>query len=119
MKTLWGVLAIVATLAYTLAGGSGLGSRHEQKPPPLSIASVERDAPFSLTVTVRNNQTYATRGEVEGSETPLLKPGEEYSTRLDPRKTIRVRESLAYVDEIRFDRSRVTPYDVWQVEERR
>ena len=111
-----GVLIVALVLTYTYSGGGVLGSRYQPPPPPLSIVSVERNVPASVTVTIRNNQTYPIRGELEGVETPLLQPGEEYSMRLEPRPVIRVREAIAYVDDVHFDRSRVTTEDVWRAE---
>ena len=110
-------------LVYTLAGGAGLGSRNEVRPPPLSIESVERTGLTEFAVTVRNNQTYPLRGEVDGSRTPLMAPGEKQTVVVElsalPGRELRARETLAYADETRFERSRITPPDVWKLEESR
>ena len=120
-----GTVAIILVFLYTLALGSCLTSSKMQSRAPISITSVKRRTKTLLAVTLRNNLTYATHAELEGGRRPhilFLQPGEDFTVFVElaraPSSELRARESLAYVDEQRFDRLRITPYDVWQLEER-
>ena len=130
-----GALLIAAVFLYTRFGGDGLGSRITPPPPQLSVSSVASGPKGRhLRVTVRNHLSYPARGEVDyvvlGGETglpvyrspstvtPRLAPGAEITVSVALRTEdlaraevrLRVRERLAYFDEVHFDRSRITPF---------
>ena len=137
-----GAILIAATFLYTHGGGPGLGSRVASPSPHLSISSIATHARGTRArVTVRNHQSHPARGEVDyivldrdsdmpvyrstSTPTPLLDPGAEttVSVELRPEDLAsaelrwRVRERLVYVDEVHFDRSRVTPFHSVEVGE--
>jgi len=134
-----GVSLLGLVFLYTLGGGSGPGSRLELRQWPLSITSVKVSGE-TLEATVRNNQTHALQGEVDylviASDsappfytspvviTPPLAPGAELTVRIELQQGddistglhLRVRETLAYVDEVNFELSRIAPIYTCRVE---